>query len=312
MDARRRIGLVAVACVVLVSACGGDDGARSAAPTTVVATRPPDAAACPDSMPAVRDVAYAPDDPRQRLDVYPASHGCPAPVVVWVHGGGWQRGDKRNQMTDKVRLWNRAGYTVVSVDYRLTDPAAATPVRFPAHAQDVAAAVAWVHDHIGAYGGDPDRLAVLGHSAGAQLAATVATDPAHLGAHGLGLDALRCAGALDTEGYDVAAMAERGNAIYRAAFGDDPATWTDASPIAHVAAGTGIPRFLVVERGAPRRRRAADAFVTRLRDAGVAVTVIDAGSLTHAQVNSEIGREGDTVVTPPLEQFLAGCFAATS
>jgi len=231
--------------------------------------------------------------------------------VVWVHGGGWQRGDKRNQMRDKVRLWNRAGYTVVSVDYRLTDPAVSTPVRFPTHAQDAAAAVAWVHDHIGAYGGDPERLAILGHSAGAQLAATVATDPAHLAARGLRLDALRCAGALDTEGYDVAAMAGRGNPIYRAAFGDDPATWTDASPIAHVAARTGIPRFLVVERGTPRRRRAADAFVTRLRDAGVAVSVVDAGSLTHAQVNSEIGRAGDTVVTPPLAQFLAECFGPT-
>ena len=84
----------------------------------MVATRPPDAAACPDSMPALRDVGYALDDPRQRLDVYPASHVCPTPVVVWVHGGGWQRGDKRNHMSDKVRLWNRAGYTVVSDDYR--------------------------------------------------------------------------------------------------------------------------------------------------------------------------------------------------
>jgi acetyl esterase/lipase len=262
-------------------------------------------------MPGVRDVAYASDDAQQRLDVYPASHGCPAPVVVWVHGGGWRAGDKRNQLRDKVRLWNVAGYTVVSVDYRLTDPAAATPVRFPTHAQDVAAAVAWVHDHVAEYGGDPDSIAVVGHSAGAQLAATIATDPARLGAHGLGLDALRCAAALDTEGYDVAAMASRGNPIYRDAFGDDPATWTEASPVEHVAAGTGIPRFLVVERGTPRRRRAADAFVVRLRDAGVPVTGVDAGSLTHGEVNAAVGADGDQVVTPPLETFLAECFAPT-
>jgi acetyl esterase/lipase len=232
-------------------------------------------------------------------------------VVVWVHGGGWQRGDKRNQMDDKVRLWSAAGYTVVSVNYRLTDPTATTPVRFPTHAQDVAAAIAWVHDHIADYGGDPDRIAVVGHSAGAQLAATVATDPTYLGAHALGLDALRCAGALDTEGYDVAAMARTGNAVYRAAFGDDPATWTAASPIEHVAAGAGIPRFLVVERGNPRRRRAAEAFVDRLRAAEVPVTVVDAGSLTHADVNAAVGRSGDQVVTPPLEAFLAECFGAT-
>jgi len=267
----------------------------------------------------VRDIPYASDDLHQRLDVYPASHGCPAPVVMWVHGGGWQRGDKRNQIEDKVRLWNDAGYAVVSVNYRLTDPnsaqtsaaTSAAPVRFPTHDEDVAAAVAWVHDHIGDHGGDPARIALLGHSAGAQITASVATDPTYLGAHGLGLDALRCAGALDTEGYDVAAMAGTGNAIYRAAFGDDPATWTEASPIEHVTAGTDIPRFLVVERGTPRRRRAAEAFVARLRDAGVPVTVVDAGSLTHAEVNSAVGQIGDSVVTPPLETFLAECFAAT-
>jgi arylformamidase len=302
------IGAVVVLLLVL-SACGGDEGddtgGAAASSSTTGAT------ACPRSAAPVRDLAYGSDDDQQRLDVYPASHGCPAPVVVWVHGGGWQHGDKRNRMDDKVRLWNDAGYTVVSVNYRLTDPAAAAPVRFPAHDEDVASAVAWVHDHIADHGGDPDRIALLGHSAGAQISASVATDPKYLGAHGLGLDALRCAGALDTEGYDVTAMASTGNAIYRAAFGDDPATWHDASPIEHVTPDSGIPRFLVVERGTPRRRRAAEAFVTSLRDAGVTVTVVDAGSLSHAEVNSVIGRNDDSVVTPPLRTFLSECLAPT-
>jgi acetyl esterase/lipase len=87
--------------------------------------------------------------------------------------------------------------------------------------------------------------------------------------------------------------------------------WKDASPLEHVTAGADIPRFLVVERGSPRRRRAAEAFVTRLRDAGVPVTVVDAGSLTHAEVNSVVGGRDDAVVTPPLQTFLAECFAAT-
>ena len=319
MDVRRRTGVAGamVMLLVLATACGddgGSDAARSTA-TTVVATRSPGAADCPAAMPAVRDVAYASvpgADPRQlQLDVYPASHGCPAPVVVWVHGGGWQFGDKHNQINDKIPLWTDAGYTLVSVNYRLTDPTAAAPVRFPTHNQDVAAAVAWVHAHIADYGGDPDRIALLGHSAGAQIAAAVATDGTYLGAHGLGLDTLRCAGALDTEGYDVGALARTGNPVYRTAFGDDPATWTAASPIEHVTADAGIPPFFVVERGMPSRRRAAAAFVRRLRDAGIPVTVVDAGSLSHAEVNVAVGQTGDDVITPPLEQFLAECFAAT-
>ncbi len=83
------------------------------------------------------------------LDVFPPPHGCPAPVVIWVHGGRWRIGDKRNQLSDRIRLFNGAGYALVSVNYRLTDPSSSSPVRYPSHDEDVAAAVAWVHAHIG-------------------------------------------------------------------------------------------------------------------------------------------------------------------
>jgi arylformamidase len=181
-------------------------------------------------------------------------------------------------------------------------------VQYPDHEEDTAAAVAWVHEHIAEYGGDPRRIAVLGHSAGAHSVALIATDPSFLAARGLALGALRCAGALDTEGYDVAAGASSGNPLYLDAFGTDPATWAKASPINHVKARAGIPSFLVAERGTPLRRAEAEAFVARLRAAGVEVTVIDAGSLTHEEVNTQIGRPGDTVMTPPLSEFLASCF----
>ncbi len=245
------------------------------------------------------------------LDVYPMSAGCDAPVLVWVHGGGWRTGDKANQVRDKARLASEHGWVLVSVNYRLTDPTSPTPVVYPTHNEDVAAAIAWVHDHVADYGGDPSRIAILGHSAGAQIVASIATDERYLEAHGLALSDLRCAGALDTEGFDVASRATRGlgAGLYRAAFGNDPATWADASPLLHVASGKGIPPFLVVERGTPARRAAQQRFADALRTAGVAVTVLDAGSLTHGQVNSRIGAPGDTVMTPPLVTFLSGCFA---
>ncbi len=262
------------------------------------------------------DVAYESIpgvDPGQlSLDVFPPRHGCPAPVVIWVHGGGWRTGDKRNQLADKIRLFDDAGYVLVSVNYRLTDPSSRAPVRYPSYDEDVATAVAWVHDHIARSGGDPGRIALMGHSAGAQIVAGVATDERYLGAHGLGLDALRCVASLDTQGYDVATVAATGNPLYRAAFGDDPATWADASPLQHVAPGKDIPPFLVVERGSAARRRAAETFAQRLRDAEVAVTVVDARPLTHGAVNSQIGVSGDTVITPPLSRFLTGCLRPTS
>ena len=226
-----------------------------------------------------------------------------------MHGGGWQHGDKTNQITDKVRLFNTKGWLLVSVNYRLTDPSSADPVVYPTHNEDVAAATAWVHDNIARYGGDPSRIALLGHSAGAQIVASIGTDERYLGAHGLTLSDVQCVGALDTEGFDVSRIAATGNAMYHAAFGDDPATWADASPLQHVASGKGIPAFLVVERGTPARRRGEQDFADALNAAGVPATILDAGALTHAQVNAQIGAPGDTVMTPALTTFLTGCFS---
>ena len=210
----------------------------------------------------MQDIPYASatgvDPGLLSLDVYPPTHGCPAPVVVWVHGGGWRAGDKSNQMAYKVPLWRDAGYTVVSVNYRLTDPAATPTVRYPTHDDDVAAAVAWVHEHIADFGGDPDRIALLGHSAGAQIVAASRPTSATSAPMRSASTRSGASAALDTEGYDVAAMASTGNPVYRAAFGDDPATWVDASPIVHVEPGKdvpAVPRRRAGHTAAPARRR---------------------------------------------------------
>ena len=72
-----------------------------------------------------------------------------------------------------------------------------------------------MNDEISAYGGDPDRVVLVGHSAGAGIAAAVVSDPQYLAPHGLAPDWIDCAVLLDTEGYDVAAMAERERAARR-------------------------------------------------------------------------------------------------
>ena len=243
------------------------------------------------------------------VDVYPPKTGCPAPVVVWVHGGGWQIGDKSNQMTDKVQLLNDLGYVVVSVNYRLTDPSTSDPVQYPMHAEDVAAAVAWVDDKIAKYGGEPKQVALMGHSAGAQIVANVATDPQFLAEYDLALDDLACVAPLDTEGFDVTRQGQFGTQLYLDAFGTDPQLWADASPINHVTRGAGIPPHLLVRRGTVPRQRVLDEYANALTVAGVPVTIVDARGLSHNQVNSQIGAPGDTVMTPAVTSFLADCFS---
>jgi arylformamidase len=283
--------------------------------TTAGAATKPAKAACPGNGAPTRNVQYRKvkgvDPNLLSVDVYPPKTGCPAPVVVWVHGGGWQIGDKKNQMTDKVKLLNDLGYTVVSVNYRLTDPTSPEPVQFPTHADDVAAAIAWVHKKIGKYGGDPRAIALMGHSAGAQIVANVATDPQFLGAHGLDLDAISCVAPLDTEGFDVTRQGQLGTQLYLDAFGTDPTVWTEASAIDHVARGAGIPPHLLVRRGTLPRQRELEAYADALTAAGVPVTIVDARGLSHNEVNTQIGAPGDTVMTPAVTSFLADCFATT-
>ena len=150
------------------------------------------AVTAPASVPH-RDLSYDLGSPppvagQNRLDVYSpvgARRGS-RPVVVWVHGGGWQEGDKRDGIRRKARLLTGAGYVLASVNYRLSEvappsgPFDPARIRFPDHPRDVGEAVAWLHRRVARFGGDPRRIVLMGHSSGAHVAALVATDPRYL------------------------------------------------------------------------------------------------------------------------------------
>jgi len=126
-----------------------------------------------------RDLAYAePKNERQSLDVYSPAKDAHEPVIIWIHGGGWQRGDKSalavgapEQHLLKPQAFVDHGCVFVAINYRFIPN-----VDLKTMAGDVAKAIGWVKRNIRQYGGDPDSLVVMGHSAGAQLAAYVCTD----------------------------------------------------------------------------------------------------------------------------------------
>jgi acetyl esterase/lipase len=118
-------------------------------------------------------IAYA-DGPRHRLDVYaPEARGALAPVVFFIYGGGWSRGERSDYQFVGRALASR-GFITVIADYRLVPE-----VRFPDFLYDSAAAMRWVQDNIANYGGDPNRLFLAGHSAGAYNAVMLALDPSY-------------------------------------------------------------------------------------------------------------------------------------
>ena len=192
-----------------------------------------------------KDIAYAESKhERQTLDVYAPAEGKGRPVVVWIHGGGWQAGDKK-EVDQKPQAFVGKGYVFVSINYRLLKD----NVTIKQMGEDVAKAIRWVHDHAKDYGGDQNTLFVAGHSAGAQLAALVCTDDRYLKAEKLPLSIIKGCVPVDGDTYDVpmqiATVEERRSTIYKKKFGDETSQ-KDLSPVTHVAKEKNIPPFLIL------------------------------------------------------------------
>ncbi len=249
------------------------------------------------------------------LDVYAPPAEGKHPVLVMIHGGGWRTGDKASAgvAAEKSRHFVKAGYVFVSINYRLS-PA----VLHPAHVTDVARALAWVDSHITEFGGDREEIYLMGHSAGAHLAALVAIDDRHLKTAGKGLEILDGVILLDGAAYDIPRGLDELDAgaglraLYKNAFGSDPAVLRDASPRTHVAPHKEIPPFLIFHTG---RRTAGEVLSQELAaaivEAGGSAEAFLAKGKSHAAINREIGTPGDEV-TRRIMEFLDGATPAAS
>jgi triacylglycerol lipase len=184
-----------------------------------------------------RDVKYGAAD-RNLLDIFmPETVSSPRPVLIFVHGGAFVAGDRREPGTpffDNIALWAaRNGFVGVNMTYRLAPQA-----KWPAGAEDIGSAVQWVANNIGGRGGDPARIYLMGHSAGAVHVASYVSHPQFYKVKGGGL-----AGAIMVSGlYDLTAMKLRDPE--RAYFGNDPLRYAEESSLQGLAT-TGIPLMIV-------------------------------------------------------------------
>jgi acetyl esterase/lipase len=258
-----------------------------------------------------RDLPYAePAHKRQVLDVYSPAGAKNLPVVFWIHGGGWQAGDKK-EVQLKPHVFLAKGFVFVSTNYRLLPE-----VDMGTIVRDVAKAVRWVHDHIAEHRGEPDRLFIMGHSAGAQVAALICTDDRYLKAEGLSLAMIKGCVPVDGDTYDVPAIIEtaetrwrvhglpRAKFGHREKFGNDPAKHKDFSAVTHVTRGKGIPPFLLLHVAEhPDTSAQAQRLGNVLKDAGVPVKVVGVRETTHNKINADLGRPDDPA-TKALFEFL--------
>lgn len=307
--------VAALAVAATVAGCSPQQPPQGSPADPATGDPPPPADQCRDAPTGPDEVVYARRDGTDvaltSLDVHlPAGCG-PVPVVVWIHGGGWARGDKDGAGVDaKVALAHRLGAALLSVNYRLSGPD--SPVVWPDHGDDIAAALGWVTSEGPRWGLDASSLVVMGHSAGAHLALMAVVGPDQVAAAGPAAGAVRCVVALDTAAFDLADGTLVSGQLVSAAFGDDPRQRAEASPL--VAVGRhGAPgaELLVVTRGPSRRVAAASQFVDAVVAAGgsASLVVVDA---SHNQVNALLGADGDTVVTPVVEPTLQRCLSGAA
>ena len=254
-----------------------------------------------------RDLAYAqPKNERQTLDVYAPGQGKNHPIVLWIHGGGWQVGEKSDVQV-KPQAFVERGFVFVSTNYRLLPNATIKNM-----AGDIAKSIRWVYDHAPEYGGDPNTFFVMGHSAGAQLAALVCTDDRYLKAEKLSLSILKGCVPVDGDTYDVpmqiATVEQRRKDAYRFKFGDETCQ-VDLSPVTHVAKGKGISPFLILHvAGHPETTAQSQRLVKALQEAGVPARAYPAKDKSHGTINSDLGKPGDEP-TRELFRFVRGCLA---
>ena len=290
---------VAALCCSL-SACDRD-AAQASLPDTAVAQLP--VAGKAGTVHRIeRDLGYGPD-PNHRLDLsVPATKGFP--TLLFIHGGSLTSGDKADDDYQNVCAgFPAAGIACANVNYRL-----APSHVWPAQAEDIATAVAWVRAHIESRGGDPHKLFLLGHSSGAALAALMGTDERYLGRRGLKTSDLRGVIPMGSIMWDdelEQALARHGRDSVEAAFGQDPDnriygsldTYLDHWPIRHVRAG--LPPFLFLiaesEQEQPPVLKTDRKFVENSRALGNWAEYKVLPGKTHYSATRKLSTPGDTV-----------------
>lgn len=247
---------------------------------------------------------------RQVLDIYSPENAKDLPVVFWIHGGGWQTGDK-SDVQIKPKIFNERGFVFVSTNYRLWPD-----VEMGVLIRDVAKSLGWVHKNISAHGGDPKRIFVMGHSAGAQLAALLCIDDRYLKEEGVPFDVLKGCVPVDGDTYDLPAIimtAELRQTLHqlplpkqghRIKFGNDPAKHIDFSAVTHVAKDKGIPPFLILYVGGhPNTTAQAQRLTNVLKESEIPVTLFGARNTTHSKLSQDLGKPDDPA-TQVLYKFL--------
>ena len=247
-----------------------------------------------------RTFAYG-ADARQTIDLFTRDAAGRAPLLVYLHGGGWSAGTPRaGSGGAQPAHWTARGYAYATVGYRLVPN-----VTVEDQLRDVARAVTLLRGQAKV---DPERVVLIGHSSGGHLAALLGAGPVWLGRH---FGALRGVVLLDPAALDIAPFMAAGGSVvdryHRPAFGTEPARWSDLSPVKHMAAPNAPAWAILYDVNNVVSGMQGTDLAAGLIAAGAKAEVTSIADTTHLRLNDEIGRPGDRATTV-VDAFLAELF----
>ena len=229
---------------------------------------------------------------KHRLNLYLPSASEGHPVLVFVHGGSWKRGDKDGYggaYGAMGRSLAAEGIAVAVINYRLTPE-----VRHPEHARDVARAVSWIHDNASLYGWNARKIVLVGHSAGAHLCSLTALDARYLKEHGLTPDAI--GGVVGVSGiYDLTRLGVTGQLLFQDVFGVRDEQLRSASPALRVQGKPAPFLLLYAERDLPTFDYQTRRLESVLDKSGGTVRSVEIPDRNHRNIIAGLGRKGDPV-----------------
>lgn len=256
------------------------------------------------------------------------------PVIFMIHGGGWYVGDKDNFDNFKPKFFNDLGCIYVSINYRLSRPFGITTegawigngtdnyaswdvnrVKHPKHIKDITNALKWVRDNIQNYGGDPNKISVFGHSAGAHLAVLLCSNTSYINNVGIPTSCIKTCVSLDTNTFNIsneinssdATAGAPASVLSRNAFGvpydsgrsfndfvstiQQNQTYDDGSPELFVSSGI-VTNFLMCTRGTASRINSVKTFVESLSSVGIGTSIciyIGSNTYSHEEIQYHVG-----------------------
>lgn len=256
-------------------------------------------------------------DPAQEVDFYPLLGKPQAPLVVFVHGGGWVIGDKAIGTRNKPAFYHQLGFAFASVNYRLLSKSSSRENQALSpndQASDVAAAVGYLRNKAAQLGFDSNNIVLMGHSAGAHLAALVSANPSYLETAGVPMSAVKGVILLDGAGYDVNrqmdAIANSGRKnrwatrMYESAFGLNPKVRQALSPFTH-ARQPNVASWLILHvADREDSRDQSEALGNELNLNGSNATVLAVPDSSHRSVNQDAG-SAESFVGKAISTFLS-------